>query len=400
MSLKYFFLVALTFLAQSLQATDVNPTGKFGYVTLKMPAGANRLFPSEFKASFVKVSKGAVSITAPDTATKVFEGDGCLQIQGPSNSQSVRLCGYKITEGKTLEIPISLLQLKADLKPMETDLAPYPTVEIRAQNSALEIQKELGEARFLLAKPFSLLLPSGKYELRFGEVAALTGESKSIEVADATEQIVDLTPKDLRAEIVVKAEAAKFGVPIRQYSKINEVFVLVRDIRTIPKETETWNPLSDHQYKFAQSTQIPSSSKVWEKRFKAYPFPSVGNYRHDVVINNLVVPLSLAASASQTIELSALNVNHIDGNLPGYFTVHQLESSGERLFKWREGQMRYLTSSDKPTVRQAEDVANHGYVPTGKTVYVPNGFQYKVRTYAFDEVGEYKAQSEHDVDLR
>jgi hypothetical protein len=400
MSTKYLFLVALTFLVPASDAADVNPTGRFGYVKLKISTGAKNLFPSEFKATFVKAGKGAVAITAAETPTKVFEGEGCLQIQGVARWQYVTLCGYKVAEGKTLEIPLSLLQIKADLNAMETDLGPYPTVEFSANDKKIEIEKNMGEARALLAKPASYLLPSGSYEVRFGGVEALKGETKAITVADASEQIVDITPKDVRAEIIVRAEVPKYAVPTRQYHRINEVFVVARDIRLIPKDTATWNPLANHSYNFAQSKEIHSSPKIWEKRFKVYPFPSVGDYRYELIINNLVLPLSLTTGASQTIELSALNVNHIDGTMPGYFTVHQVEASGERLFKWREGQMRYLTTSDKPVVRQAEEQGNHGYVPTSKTVYVPHGYEYKVRTFAYDEVGEFCAQSEHDVDLR
>ena len=93
-------------------------------------------------------------------------------------------------------------------------------------------------------------------------------------------------------------------------------------------------------------------------------------------------------------------MNHIDGTMAGYFTVHQVEATGERLFKWREPQMRYLTSIGNPVNGQPDAAGDTGYVPTSKTVFVPNGFQYKVRSYAFDEVGEFRAQSEHDVDLR
>lgn len=400
MPTKYFCLLALAFLGPASDAADVNPTGKFGYIKLKMSAGAKSLFPSEFKANFVKVGKGSVAITAAETATKVFEGEGCLQIQGPTRLQYVRQCGFRIAEGKTLEIPLSLVQIKADLKMMETNLGPYPTVEFTANDQKTEIQKDMGEARAILTKPASYLLPSGNYEVRFGAVEALKGEKTAFTVGDATEQIVDITPKDLRAEIIVKAEEPKYAVPTRQYGRINEVFVVVRDIKTIPKDAETWNPLANHPYSFAQSTEIPSSAKAWEKRFKFYPFASVGDYRHDLVINNLFMPISLTVGASQEIELDALNVNHIDGTMPGYFTVHQVESSGERLFKWRELQMRYLTTLDKPLMGQAEAQANHGYVPTGRTVYVPSGYRYKVRTYAYDEVGDFRAQSEHDVDLR
>jgi hypothetical protein len=361
------------------------------------PIGFSAEFRKTFKGPVPVTAKAAIAITSTDTPTKVFEGEGCLTLREVGKLTFFSRCGYVIREGKTLEIPISLLRLTLDTKVIETDLPPRPQLSFVPQNFSTGSRKDFGDAR-VWASGLTFLLPSGQYDVKFTEVEALAGEGHTIDVGDATDQTFDITPRDLRSEIIVKAEAPKYNAPVRRYTPINEVFLVGRDSSTIPAKTEAWNPLGELRGSVG-TVAFGAASKPWEKRFRIFGYPAKSKLRHEVVVNNFVVPLSMVGGAPTTVELTPIDVGHIDGTLPGYFTVHQIEASGERLFKWREGQMRYLTSSEVPDPRDDENSAN-GYIPTGRSVFVPKGFQYKVRSFAFDEVGDFRPQSEHDVDLR
>ncbi len=388
--------LSLPIISSLVFAADVEPTGKYGFVKLKMANEAKTLFGSKFYASFSKDGKGTKNISGADVATKVFEGKGCLLVTFATGGY-VKSCGYDVKEGETLEIPLSLLSLEWDPAKVAVDIAPFPTLSFRSLRPEVEVHA-MARGRFDgLQSGVLYLLPPGEYESYVGDVEALADQKHKVALAGEGLKTLEVVDKDARTQIVLKVEKPKYPNPESQSLTINEILLAVRNGNPVlPKDTLKWNAMNEiNHYTSPIAITFPKMDTTATRILRAFPFPKQSKFRHELILNNFVYPLTMPAAGTETVVIAALNVNHIDAKTPGYFLVKQLDGGSVFQARWKSG--RNYVIYDAPLNNPSD---SSDYFSTQRTLFVFSGYKYIVPTFAFDELGEFRAQSEHEVDLR
>lgn len=399
-------LLAVVFsFSTHLRADDIEPAGKFGYVTVRLPDEAKALYGSKFSATFGKVDGGQTKIATPDTPFRVFSGTGCLTISGAADtSYRVKRCDFTVVEKQTLTIDLSLAKLSWAMTNLQVDIGPFPQFGLAVSDAATKLESLAARAYRDMAPNQLFLLFPGQYEARYDRVGPLDNQGVPFSLQALTAHAIDISPKDLRSTIQVTAEGLKYESPRRNYIFVNRIVVLERDVANSPKDIIA-NVVSNAAFSNKTITLPAASTPTINESFKAFAIgQSEAFHRHEIVVNNIIVPVSLIPGQTSKTDLVPFNVNHIDGTKKGFFRVAQLDPTpgvAERPIRW-QNENSLLLSEEKPTFAEAEDDAasRNTYFRTRKTILVPRGHQYRVDTYAFDELNDFQKQDSHAIDLR
>jgi hypothetical protein len=384
---------------------DVTPVGGLG--TLRFEGveslGATRIQVTD-EALRTVVLPAAPLLT--DLSLK--PGRYCISIFG---LLSMSRCGYDIVAKKKLTVPLSLVTMTWNDAVALTDVGPQlgfvlqdkegnsggtgvpptdkPFATLSARNSASTIRD----------KP--IVLFSGAMRLTWN-VDALADESRDLIVPARASATFDLTPPDERATVRVVVNPARFPQPdikaYRHFSNYASLGFLARRPTPQAQLNGGFARTTLAGTSFASSgawigLDLPAAGKTHE--VKVWPLgASAGESLLALVVNDILIPFEPFARQTVELNIETLNVEHVNGNQPGCYKLHQLLPFGDGTVEKRTF-TTFVVADNASLLRNGSEFC----YSTRTTMYVPTGWTYRVSSFLADASGRLVPQSEEDVDL-
>lgn len=281
---------------------------------------------------------------------RVTGGPGCVQLRGAFAGE-METCNVTVAKSFRTTFNLAGLQLGWDpnsaQSTLRVDFGPVPSFTLKrlAQATGEPDRVIVGPgnlgynqyAQHITSSLGALVLP-GKYELDYGVGAAL--KPLSVSLSQGQYKKVSTMPADKRAKLVVKPPVRDLPNPARPGACVGQAtnFVIMRDNNAAP----TVRPEPDLKH-FRYGAGLGQASSYGIRQFYAmdgttpielvmFPLSATDDTMHyEVVANNVMMPITLKAGQTKTVQLERLDVDDVDVtkedgttySVKGYYTVER-----------------------------------------------------------------------------
>lgn len=399
----------------SIFAVDVNPKGTSNVGILKVipPQGIT----IHVQSTFTPDDKSLALSTADYSGEhNLRPGKGCLTVESfssedPTLRVTTRQCGVEIHKGKTLKVMLGYAKLKWDYSKVQVGIGPQAQFQFGSAGNPSIGMFTTDNATTMVLSPsqlFTFAALPGDYEITYLP-KAISDYRSVLQIVGKEETTLDITPPDARSRIVITREKAKYPKPMRKNEEYRSgnpytgrYFANLIELTHMSQQAQATKKLSGLYAKFKTN----DDGSLESASYFAYPLDDgMEKSRYELSANRFTVPLALTPGQSIEVPLAAINVDHIDGKLPGYYrlSVKVSDDSKTKLvptgwFK-EETDMRNLKVSSFWLGWPFNSTDATHYFQTQTSLHVPRGKEYVVETFRFDELGEFISQSVHEIDL-
>ncbi len=409
---KLFSLVSLIGLFGSsitYALDDVDPISKLGTIKVSVPENVDITESGPYRIDILDQSGRNVKISGVEANKnyKLKEAKYCIGVYGLSAPKyTVKKCNYQVNRGQHLDVVAGLVKLEWSLDQVTADIGPLPffnlsaehvTANIPNQSRAMYLEENIG---------LEYLLPAAPYQVKYENISALAEQSAPLKITRPVVHNLDITPRDIRAEIIVTTEQAKYAGPSDNSRRFTSYGLISHKAGnshynrySIPYYFDQKKQDGKYSnYKRIESWQklVPIAAQESMLRFKVYPLDrqkDEGDYW--IVVSGVLKSFEVKPNEVTNFAIEPVNVNLIDGQLEGFYTLSYREYKQNNQYI-----NKFITYESSPTLARNRSVSKKTYFPTLTTVYLLKGYHYDLKSYLLDDAGQYTEQSSHELDYR
>ena len=318
--------------AEGEKRIKISDSENLGEIQVGLPTG----WPAN-QTGFIGLGTG-FSVQYRDSELKlgvperVTGGTGCVQLRG-AFAGAMEAC--KVTVAKSFRTTFDLAALQMGWDPnsaqstLRVDFGPVPSFTLKrlAQTTGEPDRVIVGPGNVgynhygqpIISALGALVLP-GKYELDYGVGAAL--KPLSVSLSQGQYKKVSTMPADKRAKLVVKPPVRELPNPARPGACVGQAtnFVIMRDNSAGPSQLRPEPDLKDFRYGagLGQASsygirQFYSMDGTTPIELVMFPLSATDDTMHyEVVANNVMMPITLKAGQTKTVQLERLDVDDVD----------------------------------------------------------------------------------------
>lgn len=369
-------------------AKNIQPVENVGRIKVELPdlRSLPQAVQDEFKSKFHTMKFRNTDIQS-GVEYFVDAGPGCASMDFYGNFISAANICDAIKPGQITTIKFTAVHFEWDLTNLQTDIGPSANFSVFSEKGDIVTSTSALDSNYI-SKNLYLGAP-GVYKGVF-HVANTMDVIDENSVTVSTPQTINVSPKDVRQEIVVEFlnGPVKFNLP-----NISRAYLVYRSnpqndaTKTLlPKYKTYYGGYHGYIVNYKELDPQKTSQSFTYFPFDKNAYSTTSSSVLEVISAETSWPLSFEKGLKQVVPIEIINVNNFQTGKPGVFQFARKDAT-----KWTP----ILTD-----IGIYGDFAQGGYLQTPSTLLLLPGYQYQFDFYLKDDFGKLLKQDTVTLDLK